>query len=259
MLSQARIIFHKLRGIGSRGSRGSKPAPSAPAMTAESETVSPSPHAIHISDVRRSPTKLPLKPWSDTQSMCIIVVNAKGAADYLKFYTLLQIEKDYGYLDPTDDFNIDYLCDGYKYNVCFTPPPSDSGSTLAYLCLFQHIPLIFTYDASSRESWDEIVTAYERMRSRCKDRDFPFLATMIAAMDEGEGEAAVSHAEAEAFATQRDCRFVQFSPRTGRGTCDAVGSLVELAHGARDQCTKDQAGDTQRYKRTKAIEALFSS
>ncbi|GIJ86660.1 hypothetical protein Asppvi_005552 [Aspergillus pseudoviridinutans] len=259
MLSHARIIFRKLRGIGSRGSRGSEPAPSVPATTAESETVNPSPRAIHISDVERSPTKLPRKPWSDAQSMTIIVVNAKGAADCSKFYHLLQRETGWGFLDPTDDGNTDYLCDGYTYNVCFSPPPSDSRPMSALLCLFQHIGLIFTYDASSRESWDEMVTAYERMRSRCKDRALPFLATMIAAMDEGEGEAAVSHAEAEAFATQRNCRFVKFSPRTGRGTCDAVGSLVELAHGARDQYTKGQAGDAQRYKRANAIEALFSS
>jgi hypothetical protein len=122
----------------------------------------------------------------------------------------------------------------------------------------QHVCLVFTYNASSRESWDEVVAACERMRNRCKDGVLPFLATMIAAMceGEGEGEAAVSHAEAEAFATQRDCRFVKLSPTTGR---DAVGSLVELAHGARDQYTMGQAGYTQRYKRAKAIQALFSS
>ncbi|KAF7182916.1 hypothetical protein CNMCM7691_002660 [Aspergillus felis] len=260
MLSHARIIFRKLRGIGKRGSRGSEPAPSAPAMTAESETVNPSPRAIHISEVRRSPTKLPCKPWSDAQSMTIMIVNAKGAADYLELYNLLTRETGYGCeFDPTDDWDTDYHCDGYIYNVCFISPPSDSRPKSPWLCLFQHIGLIFTYDASSRESWDEMVTAYERMRSRCKDRALPFLATMIAAMDEGEGEAAVSHAEAEAFATQRDCRFVKFSPRTGRGICDAVGSLVELAHGARDQYAMDQAGYTQRYKRANAIDALFSS
>jgi hypothetical protein len=125
----------------------------------------------------------------------------------------------------------------------------------------QHVCLVFTYDASSSESWDEIVAACERMRSRCEDGTLPFHATMIAAMGEGEGEgeAAVSHAEAEAFATQRDCRFVKFSPTTRRGTCDAVGSLVKLAHGARDQYAIDQAGYTQRYKRAKAFQPLFSS
>lgn len=70
----------------------------------------------------------------------------------------------------------------------------------------QHVCLVFAYDASSRESWDEMVAACERMRSRCEDGVLPFLTTMIAVI--GEGEALVSHAEAKAFATQRDCRFV---------------------------------------------------
>jgi hypothetical protein len=86
MLSQARIIFRKLRGSSSRGSRDSEPAPSAPAMTAESKTVDPSSRAIHISDVRQSPTKLSFKPSSNSQSMFIIVANAKGAADCSLLY-----------------------------------------------------------------------------------------------------------------------------------------------------------------------------
>ncbi|KAL6229293.1 hypothetical protein BDW75DRAFT_225319 [Aspergillus navahoensis] len=57
-------------------------------------------------------------------------------------------------------------------------------------------------------------------------------------MGEGEGEGEegpmpVSQGEAEAFATQRNCLFVEVSRRTGRGVCDAVGSLVERAYGAR--------------------------
>ncbi|KAL4736833.1 hypothetical protein BDV11DRAFT_210964, partial [Aspergillus similis] len=261
MLSHTRIMFRKLRGIGSRGSRGSEAAPSAPAMTADSKTISPSPRAIYISDVRRSPTKLPRKPGFNAQSVSIIVANAKGATNSVDLYRLLQREKGHGEFDPTGDFETDYLCDGCVYNVRFVSPPSDPGSSLADLCLMQHVCLVFTYDASSSESWDEIVAACERIRSRCEDGALPFLATMIAAMaeGEGEGEAAVSHAEAEAFETQRDCRFVEFSPATGRGTCDAVGSLVGLAHGARDQYTTDQAGYTQRYKRAKAFQALFSS
>jgi hypothetical protein len=123
----------------------------------------------------------------------------------------------------------------------------------------QHVCHVFTYDASSRESWDEMVAACERTRSRCEDGVLPFLATMIAAMGEGEGGAPGSQAEAEAFATQRGCFFVKVSPSTGRGICDAVGSLVELAHGARDQYTMDQEGYTQRYKRAEAFQALFAS
>ncbi|KAJ5511305.1 hypothetical protein N7453_003408 [Penicillium expansum] len=75
-------MFRKLR------IRGSKPAQSAPATTGESKTVDPSPHAIHISDVRRSPTKLPRKPCSDPQSISIIVANAKGAADSSYLYSV---------------------------------------------------------------------------------------------------------------------------------------------------------------------------
>lgn len=106
------------------------------------------------------------------------------------------------------------------------------------------------------------------MRSRCEKAGVrPFLATMIAAMRGGEGqgqgqgeEAAVSRVEAEAFAaTQRDCRFFGFSPATGPGICDAVGSLVERAHGARDQYAMDQGGYAQRYKRAQAFQALFPS
>lgn len=128
----------------------------------------------------------------------------------------------------------------------------------------QHVCLVFTCDASSRESWDETVAACQGMRSRCEKAGVrPFLATMIAAIREGEGqgeEAAVSHAEAEAFAaTQLDCHFVGFSSATGRGICDAVGSLVERAHGARDQYAMDQGGYAQRYKRAQAFQTLFPS
>lgn len=102
-----------------------------------------------------------------------------------------------------------------------------------------------------------MVAACERMRSRCEDGVLPFLATIIAAM--GEGEGAGSPAETEAFATQRGCLFVKVSPATGHGICDAVGSLVELANGARDQYTMDQEGHAQRYKRAEGFVALFAS
>jgi hypothetical protein len=121
----------------------------------------------------------------------------------------------------------------------------------------QHICLVFTYDASSRDSWDEVVAAYERIRNRYKDGVLPFLTIMIAAID--EGEASVSHAEAEAFATQRDYLFIKFSPTTGRGICDAVGLVVGLAYGARDQYTMDKKGYAQRYKRGETLQALFRS
>ncbi|GAQ09507.1 hypothetical protein ALT_6828 [Aspergillus lentulus] len=261
MLSHARVIFRKLRSRGSRSIRGSEPAPSAPATAAESETVDPSPRAIHISDVRQSPTNLPVRQSSTnlprepgSTSMCIIVANAKGTADSMGLYRLLLREKGYGEYDPTDDYTTDYFCDGYLYNISFTSPRDLWWGGTAYLCLLQHLCLIFTYDASSRESWDEMVASCERWRSRCEeDGALPFSATMIAAMGEGEGEPAVSHAEAEAFATQRDCLFVKVSPTTGRGICDAVGSLVELAHGARDQYPIDQKDHTKRLNRLEAL------
>lgn len=112
---------------------------------------------------------------------------------------------------------------------------SITGYGPAYLALFQHICLIFPYNASSRESWDEMVASYERMRSRCPDETLPFLATMIASIADMKGPRAVSHEEGLAFASQRGCRFVTFSPSSGRGVGDAVGLLVELAYAARHQ------------------------
>ena len=88
MVSHARIMFRKLRGSSSRSSHRSEPTPLAPAPIAQSETVDPSPRAIHISDLKESepPTNLPRKPGSNAQSIYIFVVNAKGAADYAQLY-----------------------------------------------------------------------------------------------------------------------------------------------------------------------------
>jgi hypothetical protein len=189
--------------------------------------------------------------------MSIIIMNAKGAADCTHLYKLLGKEKLFGpEFDPTDDGTTEYFCNGYLYNVGFSSA-SGLGSYSGILSFYQYIPLIFTYNASSRESWDEMVTAYEGMHSRCKDGVHPFLAIMIAAIGEGDSKFPVSHAEAEAFATQRDCLFIKVSPTTGHGICDAVGSLVELAYGAHDQYTTEQKDFPQRYKRANAIVALF--
>ncbi|PKX89140.1 uncharacterized protein P174DRAFT_507510 [Aspergillus novofumigatus IBT 16806] len=254
MLSHARIIFRKLYGSGS--SCGSEPTPSAPAATAESETDNPPPRALYISNWRRSATEQCYHRGQ--QHMEIIIVNAKGAADGTHLYKLLGREKDFWpeFNIILDDSGTDFVCNGYLYNVYFTLA-SGLAHYSAMLSLYQHIPLIFTYDASSRESWDEMVTAYESMRSRCKDGIHPFLVIMIAAMGEGDGEFPMSHVEAEAFAAQRDCLFVKGSPTTGCGLCDAVCSLVELAYGACDQYTIDQKDSPQRIKRANAIAALF--
>ena len=129
----------------------------------------------------------------------------------------------------------------------------------------QHVCLVFTYDASLRESWDEMVAAYKRMRSRCEDGVLPFLATLIVAMVQGP----VSHEEAEAFASQQGSRFFACSPVTGDGVCNAVGSLVELAHASRGLLVTDADGfrsddpgstayQTRVHKRAEAIQALFA-
>ncbi|KAJ5507119.1 hypothetical protein N7527_009262 [Penicillium freii] len=131
-------MFRKLRVSGS------KPAPSAPATTAERKTVNPLPRAIHISDVRRSPTKLPREPVSDPQSISIIVANAKGAADCSYLYSV-RTQRNMLRVPPaelTRDFETDYLCDSHVYNVCFIPPDV-LGVGLAYLCYMQHVCLVF--------------------------------------------------------------------------------------------------------------------
>lgn len=162
-----------------------------------------------------------------------------------------------------------FSCNDYHYEVQFLPPMAP-GPGLAHLCIQQHICLVLTYDASSRESWDEMTAAYERIRSRCPEGDLPFLATMIAAMGAEGGSQAVSREEGEAFANQRGCLFVEYSPTTGRGLRSAVGSLVELAYGARRQFPAypsgvrpgeplpSQAERERLLKRGEAIQGLFA-
>jgi hypothetical protein len=155
-------------------------------------------------------------------------------------------------MNPVDQYDTRYLCYDYQ-------------SSTAWLDLIQHICLVLTYDASSRGSCDEVVATCERMHSRCDDGGLP-LPTMIAAM----GEGSVSHEEARALASQWGCLFVTLSPVTGRGVCDAIGSLVVIAHGARDQYPTDHhdrfgsedarsvAYRESIHKRSKAIQALFA-
>ncbi|KAK4038546.1 hypothetical protein C8A01DRAFT_37526 [Parachaetomium inaequale] len=253
MLPRVGSMFRRRR----RG--GSKPGPSPPLTTGETDNPSP-PRAIHTSDPR--PSSFKLRPV-DSQSIFVSVVNAKGGTNYQRLYWLLGREKEQGYeFDGYDEYDTRYLCDGYDYEVNFHPPSASYGT--AYLCFMQHVCLVFTYDASSRESWDETVAAYERMRSQCEDGVLPFVGTMIAAMGEGP----VSYEEAEAFANQRGSLFVKFSPVTGQGLGNAVGSLVEQAHAVRDQQTADTDGlrseepgstaSRKLLKRAEAIQALFA-
>jgi hypothetical protein len=74
MLSCARTIFRKLHGRGSQ-SAASKPAP---ATTTESKPAGPPPRAMHISDVRRSPTPIYSRPFQKHTPMFIIVADATG-------------------------------------------------------------------------------------------------------------------------------------------------------------------------------------
>ncbi|KAL3450430.1 hypothetical protein BJX65DRAFT_270783 [Aspergillus insuetus] len=250
MLSRARTIFRKLRG------RGREPAPSAP--PAQTGPPGSPPRAMHRSDVRRSPTAIPRRPSPNQTSISIIVAKAQGVPDSVDLYKLLLREKDCYEDDPTDDLVTDFLCDGWVYDVDFMSPPTDAARFSAYFCLPQHFGLVFTYKASSRESWDETVAAVEGMRRRCtENKVFPFLGTVIIAMGEESEEPAVSHAEAAAFGAQQDALFIKVSPRTGRGICDGVAWLVERANGARDQYADNKEGKDQRYKRAQAFQVLF--
>ncbi|KAF9885581.1 hypothetical protein FE257_012787 [Aspergillus nanangensis] len=285
-------IFHKLRNkVSSRSSRASDSEPavsssssasaSAPAREAADNDASDTmnaalsssvpPRAMHISEVKRSPHLVSSIRMANTktQSITVMVAHAKGAADYLGLYTLLQRETKYGSeFDPTGDSETDYVCNGHMYNVRFTPMPGATGqwaTNLAMLTMMQHVCLVLTYDGSSssgaRESWEELVAVYERLRGRSEDAVVtprPFGAVMIVAMGEESEAPAGSAAEAEAFATQRGCHFVQVSPRTGRGVCDAIGSLVERTHGARGEYHMDKDGEPKRYKRAQMLKAMFS-
>ncbi|KAL4885766.1 hypothetical protein BJY04DRAFT_213967 [Aspergillus karnatakaensis] len=239
MLSQAESIFRKIRGCAGRDSREND--------VTDTPSPCPSPRAIHISDAKRSPTRPPRRPGVEMQFLNIIVVKATGAPDFKKLYTETPTQITFA----TATSIMSLLNRLARYQIQWAAPSC------------KHACLVYTYDASSKESWDEVIALDNSMRSRCKDGVRPFLATVFAGMDKGktevDGEATVSHAEAEEFVTQQDCRSLRFSPYTGDGVCEAIGSLVELAHGTRDQYTLDQKGYPQRLKRARAMEGLFPS
>jgi polynucleotide 5'-kinase involved in rRNA processing len=81
--------------------------------------------------------------------------------------------------------------------------PSDPGSSLAELCLIQHVCLIFIFNTSLSKSWDEIIITYKRIYSHYKDRALPFLMIIITTISKGKGEdkAAILHIEAKALIT----------------------------------------------------------
>jgi hypothetical protein len=86
MQSRTRTIFSKLYGHGSQ----STPLKPAPATTTKSEPAGPPPHAMHISDIRQSPTLVYRRPFPNQTPMFIIVVDATGASiDLYKVRTYL--------------------------------------------------------------------------------------------------------------------------------------------------------------------------
>jgi hypothetical protein len=207
--------------------------------------------------------------------MGMMVLNAKGAADHTFLYGVRSIHV----LCPGDCPNQvselihhrplatrcrERVCNGYDYDVHFLPPRA--SAYIALLELMHHLCLVLTYDASSRESWDEVVATCKRMHICCDDGVLP-LPAMIAAMGKGP----VSHEEAGSLASQWGCLFVKLSPVTGPGVSDAIGLLVKIADSARDQCPTHQDNfrsdleDPQRVayekrnrKRSEAIQGLFA-
>jgi hypothetical protein len=100
-----------------------------------------------------------------------------------------------------------------------------------------YFSVFLNYDASSTQSWDEMVASHDDISSRCEAGAIP-LPTVVAAM----GEGCVSREEAEGFARQRSCRLFQYSPVTGHGLCNAFASIAERAHAIRLQYATDADG-----------------
>lgn len=102
-----------------------------------------------------------------------------------------------------------------------------TGYGLAYLNLFQHIGLIFPYNASSRESWDDMVASFERMRSRCPDETLPFLATMIASIADMKVRGPCRTKKAWRLRASEGAASSRFCPR--RGVALAMLSACSLS------------------------------
>jgi hypothetical protein len=99
---------------------------------------------------------------------------------------------------------------------------------------WHHVNLVFTYDAASRQSWDETAANNDDIRGRCENGSVPF-TTLLLAM--GLPDAPIP--EAAAFARERGCLAAEYSPIDGRGVCTALASLVEHAHAAGTKSTLD--------------------
>ncbi|KAL2126619.1 hypothetical protein VTI74DRAFT_526 [Chaetomium olivicolor] len=191
----------------------------------------------------------------DAQHILVVVINAQGSKSVSGLYDSLRQETGLYLFDPSlaeDDINFVYQ--GQVY--CADLFPADSmrpcGALFELLVnRADHLNLIFTYDASSKASWDEIVASYEAVRRGCENNAIPF-TTMLLAM----GEGLVSRGEA--FASQRGCRFAQYSPTNGRGLCGALASLVEDAYDAQAISPRDPASFRSAANSVaKAVSGLF--
>ncbi|KAK4096835.1 carbohydrate-binding module family 24 protein [Parathielavia hyrcaniae] len=147
-----------------------------------------------------------------------------------------------------------FICDGYLYEVEFVEAEHFTTYSARWTSGgHQSVTLIFTYDASSRQSWDEVAARYTEIRWRCENMGVRF-PTMILAMDDGFQEP-IFREDAKAFASRWACLFTEYSPTTGRGLCDAFTSLVEQMHNARDSKQPPVDGSEP----AKVAHAVFSS
>ncbi|KAK4133836.1 hypothetical protein BT67DRAFT_381637 [Trichocladium antarcticum] len=171
----------------------------------------------------------------------VVVINAQGATDNRGLVELLQKETGEdiarAFNPTTDDWEPEYVCGESFYTLHLFSTSNGSRFHDAVMLLMHSCVLFFSYDASSTESWDELVASCEDISSRCEDRVIPF-RTIVVAM----GEGCVSPEEAERFARQRSYRFFQYSPVTGQGLCRAFASFTEHAQGIRRRYATDPDG-----------------
>ena len=139
---------------------------------------------------------------------------------------LLERETKWNFLDALLGREEDvarFFCDGCVYEMSVVSAEILKSFGTQHIRDKHHVNLVFTYDSSSRQSWDEMAASYEEIRGRCEKVGVQF-TTMMLAMGEGQ--------EGKTFASQRACLSAEYSPITGHGICSAFASLVEHTHGA---------------------------
>jgi hypothetical protein len=155
---------------------------------------------------------------------------------------------------PTcDEWEPTYYCGEYRYKLILLPASDSTTFWDPAIRDVYYFSIFLNYDASSTQSWDEMVASYDDISSRCEGGVIP-LPTVVAAM----GEGCVSREEAEGFARQRSCRLFQYSPVTGHGLCNAFASIAERAHAIRLQHITDPDGFQGTVTaNTEAVQRLF--